>query len=148
MGFRAEQIWGGMDRQRYGAALTDQAFAILLGSLTAWNEAFLRHARALGISIPHPYDAGLRYEKEPPPQEEWLDVVELYERRVGDCEDLAAALAAWLRVYEGIDARAGFARRVVEMPQIGSVWLFHCFVVLPDGRILDPSKRLGMTSIG
>lgn len=144
--FKASLVVGGMDRSRFGEALSDQTFGILLGSLVALNESLLRSFACHGLRLPHPYETSLRYEREPPPQEEWLDIIELYERGVGDCEDLAAALAAWLRVYEGKDAHAAFARRTVHMPEVGPVWLFHCFVVV-DGRILDPSKRLGMSSL-
>lgn len=147
MGFRCEFVLGGMDAARFGEALSDQAFSLLLGLLTAWNETLLRALADHGLRLPHPYQAGLRYEAEPPPQEEWLDVLELYERRVGDCEDLAAALAAWLRVFAGVDARCGFARRRVWREDMGAwVRLFHCFVILPDGTILDPSRKLGMPS--
>lgn len=147
MSFSAKFVVGGIDRARFGEAHCDQTFGLLLGALCAANEILLRSLLEVGLRLPHLYESHVRYEREPAPQEEWLDIIELYERGIGDCEDLAAAMAAWLRVYRGVDARPAFARRMVDYPGMGPTWLFHCFVRLPDGRLLDPSKRLGMTSL-
>lgn len=145
--WRAQFSLGGMG-QRLGEATTDAGFSLLLGFLTAWNEELLRGLRASGVHLPSLDEAGIRYVAEPPPAEDWLDVVSLYRAGEGDCEDLACAEAAWWRVYRGVDARAGFARRQVDMVGFdGPVRLFHCFVLLPGSQISDPSRRLGMVPI-
>lgn len=136
-----------MDRQRFGEALTDGGFELLLGTLCRWNEQVLRTLLMRNERLPWIDDLGVRYEREPPPQEEWLDVLEMRRRGAGDCEDLACAEAAMWRVYRGIKAVPAFTRRRVDYPDFGPVTLFHCFVRLPDGTLSDPSRRLGMTSL-
>ena len=92
--------------------------------------------------IPHPYKAGLHYQREPICRycEEWRDVLQVLAKRGGDCEDLAAYLAAWWRI-RGVDALP-----FVKDPRLTSegVLLYHIQVQMPDGRILDPSRVLGM----
>lgn len=145
--FRAALILAGMDRETQGNALVDEGFALLLGLLTAWNERVLAARLAAGERLPWIDDLGVRYVAEPPPRELWLDVLELRARGEGDCEDLACAEAAMWRVYRGVQARPAFTRRPVVIEGFGPVMLFHCFVRLPDGRISDPSRRLGMSPI-
>lgn len=144
MSFRAQFILGGMSRRQYGARVTDAGFALLLGVLCAWNERVLRELCGRGVALPWIDDLGVRYVAEPPPREEWLDLLELMRRGEGDCEDLACAEAAMWRVCRGVEARPAFTHRAVELPEVGPVELFHCFVRLPDGTISDPSARLGM----
>lgn len=84
------------------------------------------------------YESGVRYAREEVvhgrPKEVWLSIPLLYERGFGDCEDLASARAAFLRV-QGVKATP-----VPIRTSIG----FHIVVRWPDGRIEDPSKQLGM----
>ena len=145
--FRAQFILGGMDRREWGDGLTDSGFSLLLGALCAWNERALRALQARGVTLPWIDDLGVRYVAEEPPREEWLDILELAGRGEGDCEDLACAEAAMWRVYRQVPAVPCFAHRPVDMPDVGRVELFHCFVRLPDGRLSDPSARLGMRPI-
>ena len=129
---------------------------IALEALTQINEWHLREAIRIGKPFPRLYDSGVRYEEEPPGQEDWLDIPTLYRLRKGDCEDLGCALAAERRVYDGIPASpyikskfipskqlllAGYPRR--DLPREG-IHLVHDRTILPDGSIEDPSKALGM----
>lgn len=59
---------------------------------------------------------------------------------IDDCDGLAPYLAASLIVHDGIAATAV----VVEAPGIG----YHVVVRLPNGRVVDPSARLGMLEGG
>lgn len=90
--------------------------------------------------IGHIYTTGVRYRRE---EHETLPGVERVQTAEeagamgdGDCDDLAPWLAASRRVLEGVNARA----KAVESPGIG----YHVVVEYPDGRIEDPSARLGM----
>lgn len=145
--WRAQFSLGGMGQKIGEVTATDRGFSLLLGFLVAWNEVLLRAMLASGMRLPSLDKAGIRYVAEPPPAEEWLDVLALYRNGEGDCEDLACAEAAMWRVYHGVEARPAFARRQVDMPGMGNVRLFHCFVLLPGDRISDPSRRLGMVPI-
>ena len=89
--------------------------------------------------VPHPYDAGIRYENESPGREVWQSIRTTLRRGWGDCEDLALYLAAWYVARKGITARV----RLIRFSKAGKVW-YHAVVVLPDGRVEDPSRRLGM----
>jgi hypothetical protein len=85
--------------------------------------------------LPHPYRAGIRYQREPEGREDWQTALETLERKTGDCEDLAAYLAGYLQAHGHPHARA-FLR-----PSRGVG--YHCLV--QDGaQILDPSRVLGM----
>jgi len=84
------------------------------------------------------YGAGVRYQRERL-AEDWLMIPELYAAGVGDCEDLGAARAAELRVFDGCPARA-FAARSGQRS-------FHTLVDA-CGVVEDPSRRLGMKGRG
>jgi len=92
-----------------------------------------RRARA-GRPLPPIYRAGVRYDGSDP-AERWQVPSETYARRRGDCEDLAAWRAAELRL-------AGEPARVVVYRSRPGV--LHAVVRRADGRIEDPSRRLGM----
>ena len=59
---------------------------------------------------------------------------------VHNCEDLACWRAAELRVRENVKAKPTFIWKI--RPNGG--YLYHIQVKYPDGRIEDPSRRLGM----
>lgn len=90
-------------------------------------------------SLPPLYQSGVRYRAEHEdftsnrPVEDWLAVDVLYERGCGDCEDLAAARCAELRL-QGI---AAYPR----LRKTGRIW--HVVVESELGWE-DPSKELGM----
>lgn len=108
-----------------------------LGVLQSLNELWLRQ-NADPATVTGLYESGVRYSPDDA-TEEWLPIPILYQRRVGDCEDLAAARAALLR-FTGEDPEArAFAYR--SRP---NTW--HAVVMRGDGTIEDPSARLGMFS--
>lgn len=111
----------------------------LLEALTAANVEWLRsHPAAPSILAPA---AGVRYEREPRGVEHWQSLPALLSSGVGDCEDLAAARAAELRV-SGVDASA-VPVRVKIARGVGGVDLWHIVVQTPRGTE-DPSRALGM----
>ncbi len=104
--------------------------AALLG-LTAVNVVLLQRKP----NAPKLYASGVRYRAEPKGREKWLTIPQVLSRGFGDCEDLAAWRAAELQCA-GIGARAVVIRSGPKT--------FHAVVRWPDGRIEDPSRRLGM----
>ncbi|MDA8001613.1 MAG: hypothetical protein MPL62_10040 [Alphaproteobacteria bacterium] len=107
----------------------------LLGKLVEINMRIYRTLR-----LPPLYQSGIRYAREledygaRKPVEDWQAVDVLYSTREGDCEDLAAARCAELRL-RGVDARIRLTRR-------GRIW--HVTVKVGKDRFEDPSKVLGM----
>lgn len=90
-------------------------------------------------SLPPLYRSGIRYEREPRGSEEWLTPLQMLERGVSDCEDIAAYRVGELRA-SGADPGA-----VVTIVRTGPRTL-HAVVRRSDGSIEDPSRVLGMTS--
>lgn len=130
--------------------------AIALESLVQIDVWHLREGIRLGNPYPRLYESGVYYEEEPPGQEDWLDIPTLYKTGKGDCEDLGCALTAERRVYDGIPSRAVLKWKFIpstELREAGyprgsipkdGIFLIHILSQLPDGRIEDPSKVLGM----
>ena len=73
-----------------------QKWEILVGLelLTQLNEVYLR----AHPNTPALYKAQVVYQLEPPGVEDWLTIPVLFQRGIGDCEDLACALCAERRV--------------------------------------------------
>lgn len=95
--------------------------------------------------IAHPetpplYESGVRYEEEPPGQEDWQDIPTCLRMRVGDCEDLACWRAAELVVRQRVLARPTFTFK----RRANGGYVYHIQVKLPNGQIEDPSRILGM----
>lgn len=114
-----------------------QSLGALLRTVHALNVSWLRaHPR-----VPRLYASGVRYGREPRGiREDFATLPVVLSRGWGDCDDLAPALSAELVVRDGVDARP-----LVVQVRPG---LWHCVVELPDGRRLDPSRRLGMGGDG
>jgi|FLYL01.1.fsa_nt_gi hypothetical protein len=110
-----------------------EALEAALEGLTALNAVLIARSR---VPIPHPYESGVRYRREPRGREDWNHVARLLRLGHGDCEDLAAYLAAWLRIHNAEPARVVIRRTGPR--------LWHAVVQRADGRIEDPSKVLGM----
>lgn len=91
-------------------------------------------------NTPELYKSGVRYEEEPPGQEDWQDIPTCLRLRTGDCEDLACWRAAEYQVRHGIKAVPTFTSQL----RPNGSYLYHITVQLPDGRIEDPSRKLGM----
>lgn len=109
-----------------------QAIEFLVGL----NRTAIRRADG---RIPPLYKAGVRYQREGRtiagrPKEVWRLIPQVLRHGAGDCEDLASWRVAELR-EAGVNARPYLTRH-------GN--MFHVRVKHPDGRIEDPSKRLGM----
>ena len=122
---------------------------IALESLTRINQWHFRRG-----AVPPLFSSGVIYKEEPPGREDWDDAPTVAGRGWGDCEDLAAYLAAELRELHDVPAEcvikfryftpqevkaSGYPRR----PKNG-IYLIHVMVRLPNGAIVDPSKMLGM----
>jgi hypothetical protein len=90
-------------------------------------------------AFPPLYESGVRYIPEvtgvvtTQPVEDWQAIDVLYATKRGDCEDLACARVAELRV-QGYDAHPRITKQ-------GRVW--HVTVRCGD-QVEDPSKLLGM----
>jgi hypothetical protein len=102
------------------------------------------------------YSTGVRWQNENN-TERWLSIPEIYRALSGpgkqpvDCEDLACARAAELRLGMGghplgpVRAVADIRGRVVD--KNGRI-VMHAFVRYPDGSVEDPSKKCGMPGKG
>lgn len=108
----------------------------LLDALIHANVCWLRR----NPGAPLVYSAGVPYTAEPPGRDNWQDIPRTLRLKEGDCEDLAAARVAELRVRFNEPA----ARPNVIYKQMGRFTLFHIQVVRADGSVEDPSKHLGM----
>jgi hypothetical protein len=129
-----------------------------LARINEWHIRRSLRSYEKGLSntvIPQLYASGVYYAEEAPGREDWLDAPAVLRQGFADCEDLAAYRAAELRVA-GFDVepvikwqwiprelmiRQGYPAD--KLPSKG-VWLVHCCVRWPDGRIEDPSRILGM----
>ncbi len=109
---------------------------VMLNALVNLNRLQLRQVSR----FPGLYESGVRYKREArDPRtgqrlEEWRTIAEVLDHRGGDCEDLAGYLIAELR-EKGINAKPWLTKH-------GRTW--HVRVKLPNGKIVDPSKDLGM----
>jgi hypothetical protein len=108
----------------------------LLEALTAVNVAWLREHP----SAPWLYESGVRYEEEPPGRDDWQDIPETIELRVGDCEDLGCWRLAELRTRVR-EYALPYVKRSVEGPRT----VYHVAVQRTDGTLEDPSRILGMS---
>lgn len=109
---------------------------VLLETLVELGRADLRRARRQGRPLPALYRGAIVYRREPRGRERWRSVRHVAAEGFGDCEDLAAYRAAELREGGEAGARAVLVRR--------GPHLIHAVVRRADGRIEDPSRRLGM----
>lgn len=117
--------------------LSRRAMNHALEALTRINCDWLRE----NPQAPDLYSSGVRYAVEPTGYELWDPTALLLARGAGDCDDLACARAAELRVREGDrGARADCYPSAIRNGR--RTW--HAIVVRGDGTIEDPSARLGM----
>lgn len=117
----------------------------LVSSLALANLRYLHK----NPQTPALYDLGkrglVRYQREPRGKEEWCDLLEVYRRGWGDCEDLAAWRCAELQ-FRKIPAVPNIRFR-----RVGKQTIYHVTVLTvaeKDGKkgIVeeDPSRLLGM----
>jgi hypothetical protein len=118
-----------------GAAYNQGELQAAMEGLVIANEAQLETG-----GIPPLYHSGVVYEREtrsrhPVGVERFQTARDAFKLGHADCDGLAPWRVAELR-REGEDARV----RVVRSPNVG----YHVVVVREDGRIEDPSAKLGM----
>ncbi len=119
----------------YGISTTAELQALVAGLALA-NLSQMRS----GDTFPQIYRTGIRYRREEPGEERWQTARALLLSKRGDCEDLVAYFVAWL--WANGERRA---RPLVRDIRPG---LKHALVVRGNGRIEDPSARLGMRGAG
>jgi hypothetical protein len=108
-------------------------------SLVQINEQWLR----MHPETPDLFDSGVYYDLHEDVQRPWQSIPRLYKMGRGDCEDIAAARTAELRVRHGIDARMcnQHWQHAWDASSEGG-WGTHWLVCLPDGTVEDPSSML------
>ena len=107
----------------------------LLEALVNINILWLRE----NPGTPSIYDGGVVYKPEIG-AEDWKDIPHILADGFGDCEDLAAARVAELR-RQGIRAKVVLRDRYIPRARLTVI---HVLVRHPNGRLEDPSKKLGM----
>jgi hypothetical protein len=122
---------------------------IALECLTRINQWHFQRGAAVSLK-----DSKAIYKEEAPGKEDWNDALTVASQGYGDCEDLAAYLCAELRELHGVNATCVIRQKFFTPAMLRSAgypvvprdgfFLVHCLVRLPDGRVLDPSKTLGM----
>lgn len=111
------------------------AIEALAEGLVRLNVALMEHAAERGVEAPYLYDTDVRYRREKRGEEWWEtadDILGVIKKGSGDCEDLAAYHAAWLRAFDGELARVKIIRT--------ARGTFHAVVEREDGSIDDPSR--------
>ncbi len=120
-------------------SINDRAKAVvlihLLEGLIAADVAYLID----NPKTPWLYESGVVYEEEPDGRDNWQDIPRTLELRVGDCEDLGCWRVAELRVRE-----REHAKPIIRSSIIGHRTVYHVAIQRTDGRLEDPSRRLGM----
>jgi hypothetical protein len=108
-----------------------EVYELALEGLTRVNEWIYRKSK---VKLPSIYAGGVRYQREV--GEVWRHVADVLHEGWGDCEDLACALAGWLRANGDRRARVVVKRTGPKMT--------HALVRHGNGKIEDPSRKLGM----
>lgn len=127
----------GMYKGREDMVLNHRALVHMLEALCQIDEDILR----AHPNFPELYRSGVRYSLEWEKNgEDFADILTTKARGSGDCDDLSCWRVAELRV-RGIAAEPFFVWR--SEPRARGQ-LYHIQVRWPDGRIEDPSRRLGM----
>lgn len=118
-----------------------EVLGLLLDALILANVRYLQ----VRPQTPNLYESGVRYLTEPDNVDEWQDIPDTLARMHGDCEDLASWRVAELKVRGG-EPTATHAISVDLLPNASGrlVTTFHICVMRANGKIEDPSRRLGM----
>lgn len=91
-------------------------------------------------NLPSLYKTGIVYEhSEPRHDTAWKDAISAYDTGLGNCKVLAAYLIAWNR-NRGIRCKPFLVQTIND----DDTQDWHVAVEYADGRVEDPSKRLGM----
>jgi hypothetical protein len=133
--------------------------ALLLDQLVEINRDIIRksHRRAAlgqGAPIPPLALSGIRYNEDPPGEENWGDIYYCLTGGTCDCNNLVLWRAAelleagyWCRpIIKWQHLPYEIATRLYPARMLGpdGLWLVHCLVQFSDGSIEDISKILGM----
>jgi len=120
-------------RMSFGALSPSEAAAMLEGLTAVDCVQLMEGVPPLSAAL---HTRRLRYDRRLP-MSWWRSLREVWELGAGTCADLAAGVAAELRVYHGVHA----------VPVIYHVrpGLWHAVVRLPNGEVIDPSRTGGMT---
>jgi len=122
--------------------LSAASYAAAIEGLTRLDEHILRgdlEGPGGPSKFPPLYQSGVRYKREP--RDVWRHIGDVMASGWGDCEDLAAARAAELRVSgEDENARVGVYQSGPRR--------FHAIVIRGDETMEDPSRKLGMLPHG
>ena len=119
---------------------SEMVLDIQLDALIAIDLLWLR----LNPKTPRLRASGVRYYHEGI-KDEWYTIDAAIHDRVADCKGLAAWDVAELRAL-GEDPGAHTTKRFVEVvdPTVGKLLLYHVLTERSDGRLIDPSRELGM----
>jgi hypothetical protein len=156
----------GNDEERHFAPIIPLLEGVI--KVNEWHirRAIRRAEKGLGYPIPPLYASGVRYQEDPPGQENWKDCLAVLADGFGDCDRLVAWRTAELRVagypaepiikWKQIpkDVMIGLGHPAHMIPQEG-IHMVHVCVGLPGWQryahlyednplVEDPSKRLGM----
>lgn len=116
-----------------------KAVCCLMLGLSLANVEFLRMMQRKGIRVPRLYDGDVHYQREEG-TENWQDIPNILHNGTGDCEDLACFRTAEY-LFRGIKATPYVTWR----KDGANGTILHAVLRLPDGRIEDPSRALGMS---
>ncbi len=125
------------DRER-----SERAMHFVLHALCCIDYEYLQSFR-----VPPIYRSGVRYDNPRAGKKEWFDVGKCMEEKLGDCKDLACWLVAehWMK---GIRSRPYIRYRTKHYVDASGrrkrFSLYHVLVQLPNGKLEDPSRVLGM----
>lgn len=145
----------GLGEYRHFAPILLALEAMISVNLYHIRRALRKTEKGLGVPIPPILESGVYYEEDPPGTEDWRDCYTVLARGKGDCDNVVAWRIAELRAA-GINAKPIIKWQKVPKEMMISlghpahmvpdegVDMVHVMVELPDGRIEDTSKLLGM----
>ena len=117
-----------------------RAVRILCEAAVLSNRIYIREHKPPAL-----YQSGVVYQNEPlGPPDELLDIPAILAKKWGDCMHLCCWRVAELR-ERGEKARIAFVwRRYPASSKNPNLRLFHVIVRRGDGKLEDPSRKLGM----
>lgn len=116
-----------------------RAVRILCEAAIFSNRVYIREFKPAPL-----YASGVRYKNEPIGlPDELLDIPTIVSRGWGDCMHLCCWRVAELR-EQGEKARIAFVWKHLKQPEGNKLRLFHVIVRRGDGKLEDPSRKLGM----
>jgi len=119
----------------------------LLLQLIAINRVLIRQAEKAGKPFPSLITSDVRWKAEPwkGKVEEFADIKRIFERGWGDCDDFIGAYCAQ-RIERALKQgrRERWTPKVYWRKQPHGGYLYHAQIRCPDGRVIDPSRLLGM----